>query len=464
MFSVPEFKVGLMVVAISAVIAIMSIQVSEGPGVFGGKTFHFTTDNAAGLVKNSGVKMAGIKIGVIQDIELIDGEAKVTLALDGDAPVKPSSRIEIRTVGILGDKFVAITSGDETEPTLESGQAIPMTKTQGSLDDILGRVGKIADSVQRVVDNLRDATSGEGDKENVIGRIVLNIEKLTKDLAEVSSEQKDEVKAIIQSVNRITKTLDETLNNKEDGGFKAAWSDVRSSLRRLDAITEDIESVTQKVAKGEGTIGRLVNDEETVDELNTAIRGVNSFLGGVSKLQTEIDAHSEYSSIAEDSRTYISLRIRPGLDRYYELGIVDDIDGISTTTTTTSTIDGGTPTTLEESKNKDQLKFNAFFAKNFYNFTVRGGLLESTGGVAVDYHFYRPNVRLSLEAFDFENLEVRAYGRYNFYKGAYLIGGYERDESFSEQSNGYFVGAGLFLTNDDLRLFLAGFGAGNSVN
>src|SRR6185312_8580574 len=108
----PEFKVGFMVVAVSGLIAAMAMKVAEGPGLFGGKkTYFFRADSAGGLVPNSAVKMAGIKIGIIDEIILEKGRAHIVLGLEKDARVTNSAHVELKSDGILGDKHVELVPG-----------------------------------------------------------------------------------------------------------------------------------------------------------------------------------------------------------------------------------------------------------------------------------------------------------------------------------------------------------------
>jgi phospholipid/cholesterol/gamma-HCH transport system substrate-binding protein len=88
----PEFKVGALVLAVSVLIGGMAMKVAEGPGMLSGqKEYYFKVDSAGGLVRNSAVKMAGIKVGIIDDIILEDGRAKVVIALERDTRLTQSS-------------------------------------------------------------------------------------------------------------------------------------------------------------------------------------------------------------------------------------------------------------------------------------------------------------------------------------------------------------------------------------
>ena len=56
--------------------------------------------------------MAGIDVGIIKDIKLQNGKARVQMVIKSDVPITRSARIEIRPNGILGDKFVEVVAGD----------------------------------------------------------------------------------------------------------------------------------------------------------------------------------------------------------------------------------------------------------------------------------------------------------------------------------------------------------------
>ena len=444
LFATPEFKVGLLIVTVSIVVGAMSLKVAEGPGILGGsKTYHFTVDNASGLIPNSSVKMAGIKVGVIDKIHLVNGRARIEVSVDGDVVLTTSTGVELKSDGILGDRHVALTRGQREDPVLPNGAEIQRTKDTSGTDQIMGEVGKITDSLAELTDRLNRATQPGGDPDSVLGRIFLNLDKLMVDLSEVAGQNRSKVNNIIDHLDQVATSLSELLDQESDVGLY-------TSVERLDRTLENLEEITDKVNKGEGTIGRLVNDEETVQELNMAISNVNNFLGGATEMETSIHFQSAYQFHSDQTKSILNLRLQPGLDRYYELGVVDTPEGTLKATETT-TIVGDVSTTSEELKVfKNKLKFNALFAKNFYNFTLKGGMIESAGGFGADYYLFRKRLKLSAEVFDFSDLNVRSSLSYQLFKGAYFIGGGER---LTQQDSTFFVGGGLFITNDDLKMF-----------
>ena len=109
MISTAEFKVGALVVSIGALIALMSLQVSDDPAFLGRtKQAWFYLDNANGLTNGSAIRSAGIPVGSIKDIKLKDGKAMVLISVKSDVNLTESASVEMRANGILGDKYIEV--------------------------------------------------------------------------------------------------------------------------------------------------------------------------------------------------------------------------------------------------------------------------------------------------------------------------------------------------------------------
>lgn len=452
-----EFKVGLLVIGILALIGYMTIGVSEDPSYLGrSKTHWFLVDNASGLIKNSAIKMAGINVGVIKDIKLYQGKARLDITIDPEIKLTDKARIEIRAQGILGDRYVEVVMDPTPGEELKDGEQIVSVMDKGSLDAIMNQVGTLTGSLSEISETLKESMTGDGDDKSPVGRIISNLETLTGDIAEITSEKKDEMKDIVDNLHDITGEIKALIDDPSEEGFKASFAKLNRGLARVDKITQNFEEVSDKLNSGKGTLGKLINDEKTVDELNTAIAGVNDFIGTASKTQMSFDFHTEYLSEADAAKTYMGVRIQPGLDRFYELGVIDDPKGKIEREIRDTSNNGGPVNTQDQTITyKNKVKFTALFAKNFYDFTVKAGLMENTGGIGFEYNLFYRKLRLSFDAFDFaaDQPHLRAGIRYNLIHGIYLVGGGD-DFADSDEVSGY-LGAGIDLTNDDLKLLLS---------
>ena len=449
----PEFKVGSLVVGIGALIAFMSVQVSDDPSFMGqSKKAWFLLPSAQGLVKGSAIKSAGIPVGVIKEIKLYDGQARVDVTVMSNVGLTRSAAVAMKSNGILGDKNVEVYPGTVGDPELEDGGQILNVKSGGGMDDVMGQVSELASSLKDVAKNLKEAVSDDGTNKHVLGRIVLNIEKLTADLSQITSENKDQIGEIVDQVNNITSTLDTLINDESDKGFKKTW---KTTMERLNSSMKNIDDITSKINRGEGTIGKLISDEQTAEDVSTAIEGISSLVDSASKVSTGIDFNSYYLGSVGAAKTTIGISIQPGLDRYYYLGIITDPAGVAEVTDYTSSVGGvATPVSTETKTFKSKTKLSLYFAKNFFDWTLKGGLIEDTGGVGVDYQMFNQSLKATVEAFDFQKMQLRASLNYNLSYGIYLTAGYN-DIFNKRNANSMYLGAGLFLTNDDLKLLLS---------
>jgi phospholipid/cholesterol/gamma-HCH transport system substrate-binding protein len=433
-FKTPEFKVGLLVLVVTGIIATMSLQVSESAGFLGGKKHWFTLENAAGLIKNGPVHVAGIRVGVIKQIGLSDeGLARIDVVIQPGVRLTTSSKVQIRPNGILGDKHIEIVPGNANDPLLASGDRIGSVEDSASLDKLITQVSKVATSLTVVVDNLRDAT--EGDDSKPIGKIIKNVETLTGDLAQLVREKRGEVSEMITAM--------------------------KSAMVRIDKAMVNIEEISTKINEGQGTIGRLINDEQMGDSLDSAMETFGFFSDLTMKTDISIEAHTNSIPRQDGFRSYIGANIRTGLDRFYEVGLVSTPVGVLNEKTTTTTVGPG-PSTITNEKTvfENEYRFTVLVGKNFYDFGIKAGLIENTGGVGLEYTTLRKRLKIGVDAFDFsgsdneeDDMKLRPYIRYNIMKGVFVQGGGE--DMLNERKRSVFFGAGVFLSSDDLKGLLS---------
>ena len=164
---------------------------------------------------------------------------------------------------------------------------------------------------------------------------------------------------------------------------------VVKSRENVEESLERIASITRKVDQGKGTVGKLINDDETVTKLNEAVDNLNDALGGLKQLETEVGYHTEYLGKSEEFKHYVNLTLKPKPDKAFIFDFVSDPspspDRITRETTITSGGVSSVVTTETATVSRNKFRFSAQLAKQFYDFTVRGGIIESRGGVGFDY-------------------------------------------------------------------------------
>jgi len=213
-----------------------------------------------------------------------------------------------------------------------------------------------------------------------------------------------------------------------------------------------VGSITKKIDSGQGTIGKMVNDDTLHDNITKTVAGINKYIEKAESFHTFVGYRGEFLFDARDTKSYFTIRIQPKADKYYLFEIVDDPRGKINEETRVVT-SGGTTTTTVEKKTTDALKLSAQIAKRFKNLAVRGGIIESTGGVGIDYYASSDRLKFTLEAFDFGangNPHMKTGLTLYINKFFYLTGGY--DEFASKQGlQSAYAGIGLQFQDEDLK-------------
>jgi len=444
-----NFKAGLFVLLTLVLLTFMILRVGQGD-LFLSSSYkiHLEVDSAVGLGKNTPVKIAGVDIGTVKGVKLVGKKAHVTLAINNKVILAESTRAQIKTTGILGDAYVEIIQdGPPTKP-LKEGHVVKDVTNFGDFNSVTNEISDIAGDVKAITAQMRKLMAGDG---SPFDNSMRNIEKITSSLAKVTTKNEDSINVIIANM----KALSQNLNYV-----------VAKNRGNIDQTFYNIEDITGTVARGEGTIGKLIKDEETVDNINMALDGINDFLGGPKRMRVDIGMHTEYLAGTGDFKNYVELYLKPRPDKFFLFEVVSDPDPSFTTVVEETEITSGTTTntitTSTKSKKLDGMLFSAQIGKKFKDFTLRGGLMESSGGVALEYN---PGpIGLSFQAFDFKSEagqkpHLKALGRAQVTNAFYLLGGVD-DIINPSQDLAWFVGAGLTFTDDDLKSLLGLFAAG----
>lgn len=481
-----EAKVGVFVVIGILILTYMSMKVG-GLSFKRAKGYDVNVyfDSATGLAKDVQVEIAGVEVGRVRKISLENGKALVVLRINSDVRLTKDAKAIIRTKGILGDKYVELIQGSPSAPLLKEGDRIVKTVPTTDMDSLMITLEEVAKNINRLTNSLANVVGGEKGEAS-LNSIIENIKEMVATLNETVQENSDDVTNIIANLSEFSETLNKIGDtNRED--IRSIISNVRKASEKMEVLIAGINDITSKINQGRGTIGKLVNEEETVNNLNEALlslkmitdkinRGegsigklinedetveninasltsINDYLQKQDQYKTYLNYRGEYLFDNNELKSYLSLRIQPKEDKYYLLQIVDDPSGKEKVTDTTTS--GTTTRTVET--DKDALKFSAQIAKRYYDIGLRGGLFESTGGVGIDYYLFNDRLTLSLEAFDFDpdrNAHLKFKADYRPFKYIYITSGFD-DFISDEGKESFFIGAGISFADEDIKSLLS---------
>jgi phospholipid/cholesterol/gamma-HCH transport system substrate-binding protein len=290
-------------IAIVLLVSAVTIGVKGAFGAFrGGYELVGTFDAAGqGLLAGSDVKVRGVNIGQVKSIELVDGEAEITLLIHDDEEVPLGATATIRPKTLFGEKFVDIDPGtaEPEAPALEDGDEI--TKTQGGfeLERVLADTFPLLQAIDpeelfTVVHELAKGADGMGDEVNrtlvngselseVFADNAANTEQLLEDLALLSEELGGQATTILDLADAANVALP-TLNENEDDLVALLQQTSRLSSDVADLLEAHVPFVQASMVEGSRTLQLLYDERTDVIPLVVGLRQYIETLSSVVRI------------------------------------------------------------------------------------------------------------------------------------------------------------------------------------
>lgn len=195
-------------------------------------------DSVQGLNKGAVVSLAGVKVGNINQVSFDENRNLVEIVAIIDAEykkkIKKDSRVEIRTQGALGDKFLYITPGTVASDVISNNDELASDYGNDILA-VLSKRGSESENLFDILKDIKKITHALAEN-NKVGRITNNLDKVTVNLAQIT----------------------EQLNKTVKSGS-------------IDRSATKLEKILDKVDRGEGTLGALINDKSIHERIKNIL-------------------------------------------------------------------------------------------------------------------------------------------------------------------------------------------------
>ncbi|MBA2521816.1 MAG: MCE family protein [Solirubrobacterales bacterium] len=265
----------------------------------------FQTAQAVVPGQGQTLRVAGVKIGDVDDVSLEDGVAVVTFGMDREfLPVYKNASILLRPQTGLQDMFFDMDPGTKKSGEIEEGGTVPLENTAPDvhLDELLAALDSDTQAYLRLL--LVGAGQGLDGRGRDLGKVLGSLGPLTKDLDRINSkvaERKDALRRLITNFNLLT---------QEVGKSEQSLTDlVRFSNTAVGAIAEQDPSVQRAIQELPGTLRQstltLNNVAAFADQLGPAFNDLRPFARNLD----EVNAST--TKLAETTTPVIENQIRP---------------------------------------------------------------------------------------------------------------------------------------------------------
>jgi phospholipid/cholesterol/gamma-HCH transport system substrate-binding protein len=460
----PELKVGIFAVIVILILSYMTFKVSDlGVSWRKGYVLHVMFDNISGLDEKSRVKVAGVDAGIVSNVGLREGRAKLTLLMQPDVKIYGNAKAFLRMSGLLGDKYLALWAGTPDTQVLGNGDWITETESAADIDALANELSSAASYISDLAEGLQDLF-GKKEKE-AIREIIQNLKTVSGSLKDTLEEDREPLHNILVNLEEFSKALNEkgpglmddlsTVARELKEVIEENRLALQGSIENIKSASESAGNIARKIESGEGTLGKLLKDDKLYDSFNKVAEGASKSFDVVERLKIYTGFRTEYLTGEGDWKGYFDLTLQSRNDMSYILGVVSDPIG-STKITDTVIND----VLIREEKTETEIEFSAQIAKRFEDFALRIGMIENTFGFGADYFLNSEKGKASLSVWDIgadeadaDSAHVKIGLDYNIFRNIFISSGI--DNLLNSNRRGIYVGGGLRLEDEDLKYLLS---------
>ncbi|MDR2010005.1 MAG: MlaD family protein [Bacteroidales bacterium] len=257
-------------------------------------------DRIEGLNTSSPVMVNGYKVGQVKEIEFLPQEGrklKVTLEITNKFLLPESTIARINSMDLLGSKGVDLLFDDNSTLYHKPGDVLKGEVEQSLKDQVSLQMLPIKNQAENLMKELSNAIEiisyifNEETRENLdksfasIRNTVANLEHATYNLDTLLSEEAGRIARILADVEYLTSSLRENsgnisniMNNLSDFSDTLVALQISRTVLDINSALDKFNSVMDRVNRGEGTIGKLLNDEKLAIELENAVGSLDKLL------------------------------------------------------------------------------------------------------------------------------------------------------------------------------------------
>ncbi|HMR19953.1 MAG TPA: MlaD family protein [Sphingobacterium sp.] len=293
-----ETKVGVLTV-IALAILFIGYSFLRGNDVFSSDNAYYTVyDNVDGLTTSKPVMVNGYQIGRVSKMDLLEnGKIRVEFKISSSYKIPSNTIARIVSADLLGNKAIVFDLGNSTTMAKDGG--VLQSDVQANL---LEKVEPLQKKIENLVVKLDSVLSGvntalnddfQQDFRNSLRSIsasLSNMEQITSDVESLMGSEKMRLAKIMQNLELITdnfKNNNETINtilaNLDNLSDDLSKMEIKSTIDNANQAMKDVLAITDKINRGEGSLGLLVNDDKLYNNLNNASA---EFDGLISDLKT----------------------------------------------------------------------------------------------------------------------------------------------------------------------------------
>ncbi len=272
-----EFKIGVWVVVVIA-LTYFGVNYLKGVNIFNPTNYYYLKfSHINGLVETNPVNVKGYKVGLVQkivyDYNNPGNDVVVVLQVDDDLKIPVGTKAGLVT-GLLGSPSIELYLDQNSTVFYQRGDTLPSYVDDGIVEALTGELMPRIQSIIPQLDSLLASLQVIA-QDKAIEKSLDNIQVITTNLKGTSYKLDNLMAKDVPTVLNNANTMMTKFDKVGDGLSKV---DFEKTVNQLNATLASVQGVTDKINKGEGSLGLLLNDKSLYNNLNTTVNSANDLL------------------------------------------------------------------------------------------------------------------------------------------------------------------------------------------
>lgn len=267
------------------------------------------------LKEGDHVRMAGVKIGEVARTRLAGRRAEAVLRIDTDQKIRSDAYAMIVTTGLIGTGYISIDLGTEAAPFLREGAEI-RTRSTPDLNAIMSQFGDLGRKIEGALGNLGTALTGDGKQTGIIQKV----EQFLTENRDNVNQTTANLQQLTDKVNKGGGTLGRLINDaKLHDDLAAGIAEIKSGAAEAKNFLANAQGILDQVKSGQGTLGALVFDQKAGDDLKASISSLRSLSEKIARGEGTLGRLIHDDSMIRDARSLMKKADR-ALDGFDDSG------------------------------------------------------------------------------------------------------------------------------------------------
>jgi phospholipid/cholesterol/gamma-HCH transport system substrate-binding protein len=290
-----EIKVGIAIV-ISVAVFFAGLRFFQDLPIFQDSyTMRAEFEDAGGVVSGNPVRLKGVNIGTVQSVDLNQETQRVEVVFRVSEGVKipEGSYADVTGFSALSGVRLTIVPGPSSNPALPAGATLAGPPKGDILERLSDQAPVLASKADSVLTNANTAASALGqqldDPNSDLRRLIADLRQTATNLKGMTQAEESALRATIRNLEAISQDLEGFTGTDEDtlkannlgktmARLNRSLAKLDTNLAQLEATTANLSEMSRKMNSGDGTIGRLVNDDALYVKLDSAAAEANYLL------------------------------------------------------------------------------------------------------------------------------------------------------------------------------------------